>query len=58
MQDEFTNIEPLKNVKERQVVWPDWMEKATKNLGDNDLVKTVTKNCGPMGSFLLSIEAV
>lgn len=58
MKETYTNIEPLKDVKKRQVMWLDWMEKATENIEDNDLVKTVTKDCGVMGSFLLSIEAV
>lgn len=50
-------IETVGNVKARQTVWIDWMEKAVEGLQDSDKVETETLNA-PFGSYLLNIKRV
>ena len=47
----------VREVKERQMVWADWMQKAVEGLGLDDKVETQTAYT-PFGSYLLAIVPV
>lgn len=48
-------LETVGSVKSRQSVWVDWMEDATQELGDSDLVETTT-DATPWGNYLMKIQ--
>lgn len=48
-------IEPLRDVKARQVVWTDADKRATAGLADGDMVRTYTQ-VTPFGSYLIAVE--
>lgn len=50
-----TATSTLASVKERQVIWPKWMQDRTAGLADNDLVVTTTK-VTPFGNYLLDVQ--
>jgi len=47
--------ETLASLKARQVIWPDWMEKATAGLADASLVEVTTQHT-PFGDYCLGIS--
>lgn len=51
-----TRTETLGEVKARQTVWAEWMERSTEGLDDTDLVETITQKTAFMGSYLLKIR--
>jgi len=42
-------------LKEKQMIFPEWMQKAVKGLKDSDFV-TVVRQHTPFGSFVMAIE--
>jgi hypothetical protein len=50
-----TKTETLASVKSRQVIWVDWMEKATEGLTDDSLVEVTTQHT-PFGDYCLGIK--
>ena len=50
-------IESLKEVKSRQAIWAEWMQKAAEGLKDSDKVISYTKFT-PFGNFLLAFHPV
>ena len=50
-----TKTETLAAVKARQVIWVDWMEKATAGLKDAMLVEVTTQHT-PFGDYCLGIK--
>jgi hypothetical protein len=50
-----TKTETLAAVKARQVIWVDWMEKATAGLTDESLVEVTTQHT-PFGDYCLGIR--
>ena len=50
-----TKTETLAAVKARQVIWVDWMEKATAGLTDASLVEVTTQHT-PFGDYCMSIK--
>lgn len=50
-----TKTETLAAVKARQVIWVDWMEKATAGLTDAMLVEVTTQHT-PFGDYCLGIK--
>lgn len=52
-----TNIETVESVRSRQVIWVDWMQKATEGLSDDSLVEVTTQHT-PFGDYCLGIKKV
>jgi hypothetical protein len=50
-------IETLKEVKSRQAIWAEWMQKAAEGLKDNDKVISYTKFT-PFGNFLIAFHPI
>ena len=50
-----TKTESVASVKSRQVIWVDWMEKATAGLTDAMLVEVTTQHT-PFGDYCLGIK--
>jgi hypothetical protein len=50
-----TKTETLAAVKARQVIWVDWMEKATAGLTNDSLVEVTTQHT-PFGDYCLGIK--
>jgi len=44
-------------LKEKQMIFPEWMQKAVEGLKDSDLV-TVTRQYTPFGCFVMSIQNI
>ena len=44
-------------LKEKQMIFPEWMQKAVEGLKDSDFV-TVVRHHTPFGSFVVGIEEV
>jgi hypothetical protein len=54
-QNTQTQIETVESVRSRQVIWVDWMQKATAGLSDDSLVEVTTQHT-PFGSYCLGIK--
>jgi hypothetical protein len=54
-QNTQTQIETVESVRSRQVIWVDWMQKATAGLFDDSLVEVTTQHT-PFGSYCLGIK--
>lgn len=50
-------VETLKQVKSRQAIWTEWMQKAAEGLNDDSLILTYTKFT-PFGSYLIGFHPV
>ena len=50
-----TQTETVASVKSRQVIWVDWMEKATAGLSEDSLVEVTTQHT-PFGDYCMSIK--
>ena len=50
-------VETLKEVKSRQAIWTEWMQKAAEGLNDDSLILTYTKFT-PFGSYLIAFHPV
>jgi hypothetical protein len=56
-QNTQTQIETVESVRSRQVIWVDWMQKATAGLSDDSLVEVTTQHT-PFGDYCLGIKPV
>lgn len=50
-----TDIQTVKEVRESQVAWVDWMQEACEGLADSVQVAAVRRHT-PFGTFLLAIH--
>lgn len=56
--NEDTTIQTVKEVRDQQTLWVDWMEKAVEGLSDDALVSVTRKYAGMFGSYVIAIEPV